>query len=411
MTVLDQSPSLLSVAKERAAALLGLAPLARIAFDGGDLTAIRERLLERLERNQNDADSLMDLSTVLHLMGHREIGLSLQALALEIRQLYHVGCNASSPAIRLLSIVSPGDLAENNAVEFLVEGLDVALDLLYVAPDIPFPRNLPDHDLAIVAVCESDRNRPLLEHIKGLVKSWPKPVLCEPGRIGRLSRDYASELLRGLPGVVTPVTLRIARRTLEGIGESAQAADFPMAVRPVGTHKGQGFEKLDNPGAVCEYLRKRPEGGFYTAPYIDYRSPDGQFRKYRIVLIDGRPYACHMAVSDHWIVHYMSAGMRESARKRAEEAQFFADFDNGFAYRHHDALAAIAERVDLEYFGIDCGETKDGKLLVFEVDSGMTVHAMDPVDVYPYKQPQMRKVFQAFRRMLLDACADPRPRV
>ena len=60
-------------------------------------------------------------------------------------------------------------------------------------------------------------------------------------------------------------------------------------------------------------------------------------------------------------------------------------------------------RSELEYVGIDCGETPDGELLVFEVDSGMTVHAMDPVDLFPYKQPQMRKVFRAFRQMLIDA--------
>ena len=30
----------------------------------------------------------------------------------------------------------------------------------------------------------------------------------------------------------------------------------------------------------------------------------------------------------------------------------------------------------------------------------MTVHAMDGVDVFPYKQVQMKKVFRAFREML-----------
>jgi hypothetical protein len=59
--------------------------------------------------------------------------------------------------------------------------------------------------------------------------------------------------------------------------------------------------------------------------------------------------------------------------------------------------------VELEYVGIDCGETPNGELLVFEVDSGMTIHSMDPVDIFPYKQPQMRKVFRAFRQMLIDA--------
>ncbi len=33
----------------------------------------------------------------------------------------------------------------------------------------------------------------------------------------------------------------------------------------------------------------------------------------------------------------------------------------------------------------------------------MIVHALDPVDVYPYKQPQMHRLFEAFRQMLLSA--------
>jgi uncharacterized Rmd1/YagE family protein len=56
--------------------------------------------------------------------------------------------------------------------------------------------------------------------------------------------------------------------------------------------------------------------------------------------------------------------------------------------------------VGLAYFGIDCGETPEGKLLIFEVDVAMIVHAMDPPDLFPYKQPQMRKVFDAFRALL-----------
>jgi glutathione synthase/RimK-type ligase-like ATP-grasp enzyme len=92
--------------------------------------------------------------------------------------------------------------------------------------------------------------------------------------------------------------------------------------------------------------------------------------------------------------------MIESAANRAEEARFMAAFDDDFARRHAQAFHAIAERIGLDYLGIDCGETLDGKLLIFEVDSNMIVHAMDPVEVFPYKQPQMRKVFDAFRQML-----------
>jgi hypothetical protein len=392
------------------ARFLGLAPLARMAFAGADLGPVKARLLDRLARNENDANALMDLSIVLHLTGQREVGLSVQALALDIQQIYHLGCSADSVGIRLLAILSPGDLAENNVLEFLIEESDIALDMLYVAPDRPLPAALPDHDLAMVAVCETDRNRPLLQHIETLAKLWPRPVLCAPDRIARLSRDGACRLLQTAPGIVMPVTARIDRATLEGIGYREVAIQafvtdgaFPIIVRPVDSQKGRGLMKLDNPDAILDYLKTWPEHAFYVARYVEYRGPDGQFRKYRILLIDGRPYVCHMAISDGWVVHYMSAGMVESAAKRAEEARFFAGFDEDFARRHRPALLSIAQRLELEYVGIDCGETPEGDLLIFEVDSGMTVHAMDPIDIFPYKQPQMRKVFRAFRQMLMDA--------
>ena len=41
----------------------------------------------------------------------------------------------------------------------------------------------------------------------------------------------------------------------------------------------------------------------------------------------------------------------------------------------------------LEYYSIDCGETRDGRLLVFEIDSGAVVHAMDPVELFPVQTP------------------------
>ncbi|HKJ73656.1 MAG TPA: hypothetical protein VKA19_06020, partial [Alphaproteobacteria bacterium] len=60
----------------------------------------------------------------------------------------------------------------------------------------------------------------------------------------------------------------------------------------------------------------------------------------------------------------------------------------------------LTSRVGLDYFGIDCAETKDGRLLVFEAETALIVHDMDPPDVYPYKVGAMRKLFSAFVDML-----------
>jgi hypothetical protein len=103
------------------------------------------------------------------------------------------------------------------------------------------------------------------------------------------------------------------------------------------------------------------------------------------------------------MIYYLNADMRGSAAKRAEEARFMADFDGDFAVRHKRALNAIAQNIGLEYLPFDCGETSDGKLLIFETGTNMIVHAMDPTDLFSYKQPQMHKIFGAFQRMLHNA--------
>lgn len=80
-----------------------------------------------------------------------------------------------------------------------------------------------------------------------------------------------------------------------------------------------------------------------------------------------------------------------------------AEFDHTFARHHAPALQAIHARMQLEYLVLDCAETQDGKLLLFEVDNSAVVHTMDSPELFPYKQPQMRKVFAAFRTLLVDA--------
>jgi len=392
-----------------AAPLIGLAVLAKMAFLGKDLSPLGTQLLQRLALNPDDANALMDMSIILHLTGNRELGISMQEQALAIQQVYRLGADTQAPGPRLLALLSPGDLTENNVLEFLVEGSDIVLDLLYVAPNMPLPACLPEYDVCMVAVCESDRNRPLLTQIATLLPLLPQAPINLPERIARSSRDGACLLLTSAPGLVMPVTARIARATLQKIalGEVTLASviadtDFPIIVRPVDSHKGMGLKQLAVVADIMHYLAAQSADDFYISRYIDYRSDDGLFRKYRILFIDGTAFVCHMAISENWMVHYMSAGMSASPLKKAEEAQFMQQFDDAFARKHAQAFKTIVQKMELEYVGIDCGETATGELLIFEVDSSMTIHAMDPIETFAYKHIQLRKVFNAFRDMLLN---------
>jgi glutathione synthase/RimK-type ligase-like ATP-grasp enzyme len=206
------------------------------------------------------------------------------------------------------------------------------------------------------------------------------------------------------PDVTAPSAARLSRADLVKVaGGGRPPFAFPILARPIASHAGTGLAKLDDTAAVQAYLAEREEDRFYVSPFIDYAGADGLYRKQRVVLIKGRPFICHMAVSERWMVHYMNAGMTESAEKRAEEAAFMAAFETDFAVRHARAFIQLHERLGLDYFGIDCAETPDGRLLLFEADVAMIVHAMDPPDLFSYKQAPMKRLFAAFAAMLCEA--------
>lgn len=390
---------------------LGLANISKRIFEGADLRPLGRRLIDHVKRHGDDAVALMDLSRLLLLTGDTANGEALQARALSLQRTYCQPAAAEiSRPLRLLAFMAPGDLMTNTPIEFLLQHSNVELHTYYVLPDEPLGAPMPDHDLACVAINESDRNQPLLAMLEQRLANWPRTIVNLPGAIAKLTRDGTYALLHDIPGVFMPPSVRLSRDTLARAADRNMAAaetlpgfDFPIIVRPIASHAGHGLLKIEEQSALSGYLSSQAEDEFYVSPFVDYRSGDGLFRKYRIVLIGGRPYACHMAISQHWMIHYLNAGMTESVAKRAEEARFMESFDADFARRHGPELRSIAARLDLDYFGIDCGETKDGRLLIFEADVGMIVHDMDPVGMFPYKQPQMQKVFRAFRDMLWQA--------
>jgi hypothetical protein len=394
-----------------AAPVIGLARLMTLAFQGEDLRPVASTLIGRAERDERDAAALMDLSTVLFLQGLRDLGLATQAQALAMCRLYRLQPpEGATPRLKLLAVMAPGDLMTNTPLSFLVEDGTVALDMLYLLPGEAMPTQLPEHDLVFMAVSESDATQDLLV---SLAHELPEgSVLNHPAYILRTARDQAFVALRGVPGIAMPASARSGRLTLQAVGEGrlpiTEILDdgrFPLIVRPVDSHAGHGLERVATPAGLQRYLEAQAADEFFVSNFIDYAQPDGLFRKYRVVLVDGVPFAAHMGVSAHWMIHYLNAGMTESPAKREEEAAFMAGFDAGFGLRHGAALAALAGRIGLEYLVIDCAETPAGELLVFEVDPGAVVHRMDPPDVFAYKRACMDRLYAAFHDLLDRAVA------
>ncbi|MBS0240511.1 MAG: tetratricopeptide repeat-containing protein [Proteobacteria bacterium] len=393
---------------ERAEGLIiGKAPIVRHLYEGRNITPLWNELMARVSANTSDAAAFLDLSTILHTLGHAEKAALAQTAALDIRRTFQIR-NGRGTGPRILVFVTAGDFMANTPIEFLLESSDANILLHYVDSATTDLSDVPHHDVAFVAIGESSANRPVLETLQRLLTGWPRPIMNNaPLRIAGLTRDGVSRAFAAEPSILAPLTVGLSRETLAKLatndlapGSVLAGANYPIIVRPVGTHAGQSMEKIANAAELARYLAGRGEADYYVSPFIDYSGQDGKFRKQRIAFIDGKAFASHLAVSDHWMVHYLSAGMAKYADRRAEEAGWMQDFDCDFAVRHAAAFAALHRRLGLDYFAIDCAELPDGRLLLFEADVAMIVHSMDSDVTFPYKKHAMRKLFAAFEDAL-----------
>jgi glutathione synthase/RimK-type ligase-like ATP-grasp enzyme len=386
---------------------IGFAKLTTMAFGGTDLRPLRDDLISKLADGTACAGDGLDLSLITQLLGERQTGLAIQAEVLAFHQLFRSPCLSEKPQLRVLALAAAIDMGGNTPIEFLLEESGIELLTLYVIAGIELPVPLPDHDVAIVIASDSEECRDALRIVDRAAPRWPRPMLNPPHLVCNLDRDKLHQLLRGIEGLDIPATICVTRAQLSDVAQSnllfadiAAELQFPVIVRPRGSHAGIGLAKIDDRAAIDRYLAERVEQEFFVSRFVDYASDDGLFRKYRVVFVDGRPYACHMAIADRWDIWYLNAGMSDSAAKRLEEQTFMRTFDIGFARRHRTALAAMADRIGLDYFTVDCAENRSGELLIFEADNTAVVHNMDSPELFPYKPPQMRAIFEAFAARL-----------
>ena len=386
---------------------IGFARLTTMAFNGADLRPMRDEIMAKVAMGTVDAGEGLDLSLIAQLLGDKLMGLAVQDEVLAFHQLFRSPCSLDKPKLQVLALAAAMDMGGNTPIEFLLEHSGIELQTLYVVDGVELPTPLPEHDVAIVIASDSEECREALRKIERAAPRWPRPLLNPPHLVCNLDRDKLHFLLHGIEGLDIPATGAASRAQLSGVAEAsrplADIADgltFPVIIRPRGSHAGVGLAKIDDRAALERYLAERPEVEFFVSRFVDYADADGMFRKYRIVFVAGRAYACHMAIADRWDIWYLNAGMAFSDEKRAEEASFMRGFDEIFAVRHRNALAAMAERVGLDYFTVDCAVNNKGELLIFEADNTAVVHNMDSPELFPYKSRQMNKIFDAFAVML-----------
>ncbi len=237
------------------------------------------------------------------------------------------------------------------------------------------------------------------------------PVMNPPAAVARTRRDRLPGLLAGIPDVVVPPVLRLERDELRAPGLAARlfrhGITCPVLVRPIVGHGGQGMVLVQTADQL-EALCCEPADAYYVIRFEHFQSIDGYWRKYRTIFVDRQPFAYHLAISQHWLVHYATADMLAAPWKRDEERCFLDHPAAALGPRATAALRAIGQRLDLDFAGIDYALLPDGRVLVFEANATMLVHLRDDAATFPYKHRAVPKIFAAFDAML-DRAAHPCP--
>lgn len=283
------------------------------------------------------------------------------------------------PARSVLVLAVPGDFQANLPLDRLF-GDDTTLHTLWIAdpervlrdPGGAIPAHLPPVDCVFIAIAEDARHHAALRAADALAAAIGVPTINRGERIAGLSRAGTALLLRDLPDAVVPSHHHLRHGEIPPIA-------YPVIIRPLGSHAGDGLSRLCGAAELEAYYALHPAPASFTvAPFVDYRSSDGAWRKYRIIFVDGDIHPLHLAIHHDWAVWYYNARMQDSEARQAEERRFLDDLRAALPPRTVRALQRLARRVGLDYFGLDCSVMPDGRLLVFEIETGMIVHDRTP---------------------------------
>lgn len=294
----------------------------------------------------------------------------------------------------------------NNAVEHLDPARFARVDLYVdaLAEDPGLLDRLPRCDVAYNAITEPEGMRRSLALAATALDRLGLPVVNAPARVPQGARDLAPSLFEGIEGLVVPRVLRVAADpdTAAAVGAAMAEAGlgFPVISRPAGTHTGQGMLLLKNEADLAALPASTD---LFITEFVDFRDADGLWRKTRLLCVGGRVLPEHLATADDWNIHHRNsrAYMRAHPEEQARERDYLENFEKRFGLPRLVAVGEMADRLGLDFFGVDAALLPDDRLLVFEANPSMRAMFAEAREGFEYLLPGIGRISSAFCDLVL----------
>ena len=350
--------------------------------------------------NPDDADALLSLGVVL--MRSNQVARSMMMFrhSQQLRPLItRPSRNQAEFSVLLLDAPDSG----STPIGYLIGGASYDSHFYCVLPGEQQHLDLlrAKADVVVNLIADADEGSEALHLALDLVERLGLPTVNHPAAVRRTGRASVARRLAGIPLCRIPRTVRLAgpvlaqatrNRCLEGL-------TMPLLARPVGNHGGGRFEKLFDLDAMRDFVSDSPDIDYYLTEFVDCRSADGFYRKYRLIGVAGELLPYHLAIHDDWKVHHFRTDMANQAWMRREEEAFLSDPSLVFGAPQLACLRAVAAATGLDYSGIDCALDANGDVVVFETNAVMLVHDENE-ELFAYKNLHVGRIKQAFNAML-----------
>ena len=245
------------------------------------------------------------------------------------------------------------------------------LNVIYLQSGNPVPVNLNAGPL-LNHIADADMCSLALKLAEQIAEKSARPCFNHPVAVARTSRDSVSRLLAGIPGLTVPQTLRITAVAAAEVPKAIEEAglSYPVLLRIPGSHGGANLEKVDTPARAFE-VAGWPRSGeaLYVTKFYDFASPDGHYRKFRVVVVGDDIFLRTCIVGGKWL---LGRG-RRTANSEQEERARLASFETELGPALKPVFSEMRRRLGLDYFGVDCNIDEKGHVLLFEANACMNI--------------------------------------
>ncbi len=249
-------------------------------------------------------------------------------------------------------------------------------------------------------------SRGILPGLSELAESFGAPVVNHPTKAVQTTRDVSVKLLKDLPGVLVPKTMRFSsagKSREETLTEIESHFEYPLITRSLTMQRGKGMTKVDSRDNLMAVLAGDLEETFFVTQFVDSRGGTQYFRKLRAAVVNDEIVIVRVDYNLDWNVH----GPRRTDEAVAaclannhlfeEEKRICNHPESCLGRPAVQALEAVRKRIPMDVFGIDFDVRADGVLVFYEANATMNLFCTRRKEL-PYAKEAQEHLKEAFRR-------------